>query len=461
MRERTRRMQRGLRWSLAIADITSVAIGILVVVLIGRVGHREILWVLPAIPVWLLIAKINRLYDRDDRKIRHRTPSEIPELIATSAITIAILRGIAELFGPHLPSGTLIIIGSVAGILAVTLRAIARWVYRKLTTPELALLIGSGTKAGTTIRRLTRQAGDHIRVIGYMAADEGDRTNGPAGLGVEYVGDPARLGEVADRHGVTRVVIADDGIDPGPIVAACDLKRLSVSLVPADQELLGPATELNRIADLPTLDLHFSVAPRSTLMIKRAFDLIVSAFSLLVTAPAILLASALIRLDSPGPVFFRQVRIGKGGRPFTMLKLRTMVADAEQRLDELIDLEALDEPVFKIRNDPRVTRVGRFLRRSSLDEVPQLINVLRGDMSLVGPRPEEEAVVALYDERQRQRLEVRPGLTGPMQVAGRGSLTFEERLSLERDYLDDMTIPRDISILLQTPRAVIKGDGAF
>ena len=144
-----------------------------------------------------------------------------------------------------------------------------------------------------------------------------------------------------------------------------------------------------------------------------------------------------------------------------MYKLRTMVADAEERLDELVDLDALDEPVFKIENDPRITRAGKVLRRTSLDEIPQFINVLVGQMSLVGPRPEEEAVVALYDERQRQRLTVKPGLTGPMQVAGRGTLSFEERLALERDYLDNMTISGDISILLRTPAAVIRGHGAF
>ena len=138
-----------------------------------------------------------------------------------------------------------------------------------------------------------------------------------------------------------------------------------------------------------------------------------------------------------------------------------MTADAEEQLDSLIDLDALDEPAFKIADDPRVTRVGRLLRRSSFDEVPQFINVLKGDMALVGPRPEEEAVVALYDERQRQRLRVKPGLTGPMQVAGRGGLTFEERLALERDYVDNLTITGDIKILLRTPQAVIRGDGAF
>ena len=134
-----------------------------------------------------------------------------------------------------------------------------------------------------------------------------------------------------------------------------------------------------------------------------------------------------------------------------MVKFRTMSADAEERLGELVDLERLEEPAFKIEADPRVTRSGRFLRRTSLDELPQLINVLFGDMSLVGPRPEEEAVVALYDERQRARLAIRPGLTGPMQVYGRGDLTFEERLAMERDYLDNLSVTGDIAILLRTP----------
>ena len=247
----------------------------------------------------------------------------------------------------------------------------------------------------------------------------------------------------------------------GEIIATCRNARLSVTMVPANQTVLGPGTELNRIAEVPMLDFQFSDPPRSTMAIKRSMDLIVSVSMLTLNAPLLLLAAIAIRLDSPGPVFFRQVRVGRLGQKFTMFKLRTMVADAEEKLDSLIDLDALDEPAFKITDDPRVTRIGRLLRRSSFDEVPQFINVLKGDMSLVGPRPEEEAVVALYDERQRQRLRVKPGLTGPMQVAGRGGLTFEERLALERDYVDNLTITGDIEILLRTPRAVIRGDGAF
>jgi lipopolysaccharide/colanic/teichoic acid biosynthesis glycosyltransferase len=166
-----------------------------------------------------------------------------------------------------------------------------------------------------------------------------------------------------------------------------------------------------------------------------------------------------ILLDSGRPALFRQRRAGIEGEPFTVLKFRTMVPDAEERLGDLVDLHSLAEPAFKIANDPRVTRVGRTLRRFSLDEIPQFVNVLKGEMSLVGPRPEEEAVVALYDERQRQRLAVKPGMTGPMQVYGRSDLTFEERLAMERDYLDNLSIAGDLAILLRTPGAVVRGEG--
>jgi lipopolysaccharide/colanic/teichoic acid biosynthesis glycosyltransferase len=160
-------------------------------------------------------------------------------------------------------------------------------------------------------------------------------------------------------------------------------------------------------------------------------------------------------------VLFKQVRVGRGGGQFTMFKFRTMVDGADERVSEVVNTEALAEPSFKVPNDPRHTWIGRRLRRLSLDETPQLWNVLHGEMSLVGPRPEEEAVVALYDERQRLRLGVKPGVTGPMQVYGRGDLTFEERLALELAYIDNLSIAQDVAILLRTPRAVIGGSGAY
>jgi lipopolysaccharide/colanic/teichoic acid biosynthesis glycosyltransferase len=168
-----------------------------------------------------------------------------------------------------------------------------------------------------------------------------------------------------------------------------------------------------------------------------------------------------IKLDSPGPVFFGQMRVGENGRRFRIFKLRSMVRDAERQLDALVDLGTLgDEPAFKLADDPRITRVGRILRRTSLDEVPQFYNVLRGDMSLVGPRPEEERVVQLYTDYHRQRLAVKPGLTGPMQVSGRGNLSFSERLQLELEYIEHYSLRRDLEILLRTVPVLLHGKGA-
>jgi exopolysaccharide biosynthesis polyprenyl glycosylphosphotransferase len=245
------------------------------------------------------------------------------------------------------------------------------------------------------------------------------------------------------------------------LIEECKAAGLGLTFLPQHYGLLGPGIELNRLAELPVLDFRFSDPPRSTVAMKRAMDVVVSALLLVLFSPLMAAITALILIDSGRPVLFRQLRAGKDGKPFTMIKFRTMVADAEERLAELVDLNELEEPAFKIPDDPRVTRVGRFLRRTSLDELPQLINVLGGSMSLVGPRPEEEAIVALYDERQRARLAVKPGVTGPMQVYGRSDLTFEERLAMERDYLDNLSIASDLAILLRTPGAIVRGEGAY
>jgi len=183
--------------------------------------------------------------------------------------------------------------------------------------------------------------------------------------------------------------------------------------------------------------------------------------ALIVTAPLFVLIMAAIRLSGPGPVFYVQTRVGLGGREFRMFKFRTMRADAEAVLPTLVRFDALDEPAFKLARDPRVTRLGRFLRRTSLDELPQLLNVLAGDMSLVGPRPEQVELVRRYKPEHRFRLMVKPGLTGPMQVFGRGRLTFEERLAVEREYIENLSLSRDLRILALTVPSVFDGRGAY
>ena len=196
-------------------------------------------------------------------------------------------------------------------------------------------------------------------------------------------------------------------------------------------------------------------------MIKRGIDILVAALGLLLASPVFVLAGVAIKLDSPGPVFFIQERVGLGGRRFRMVKLRTMVRDADARLEAVLAGSILPGPAFKIPQDPRVTSVGRWLRRWSVDELPQLWNVLRGEMSLVGPRPEEVRVVAQYSDWHRQRLLVPPGLTGPMQVGGRGTLDLDARVRLELEYIEHYSVWRDLALLARTLPAVVYGKGAL
>jgi exopolysaccharide biosynthesis polyprenyl glycosylphosphotransferase len=196
-------------------------------------------------------------------------------------------------------------------------------------------------------------------------------------------------------------------------------------------------------------------------VMKRALDVVGSLIGLAIAAPLLPVVAAAIKLDSPGPVFFSQERVGENGVPFRCLKLRTMVEGAQDMLEQLAELDALPSPAFKHRRDPRVTRVGRFLRRTSIDELPQLWNVLKGEMSLVGPRPEEAPVVRLYDDWHRRRLAVKPGITGPMQVSGRADLDLDERVRLELEYIDDYSLWRDLTLLARTVTAVISGRGAY
>jgi exopolysaccharide biosynthesis polyprenyl glycosylphosphotransferase len=253
-------------------------------------------------------------------------------------------------------------------------------------------------------------------------------------------------------------------MDPFWIGILAELCRKAQAKLSVVSPLRGPASaapRLSEIADLPVLEYDTWDVSRSAMLIKRVFDIVVAGFFALLLLPLLPLVAIAIKLDSRGPVFFRQRRAGLNGDPFRVWKLRTMSADAEQKLGELVDLDALDEPMFKLRDDPRVTRVGRVLRRFSIDELPQLINVLRGDMSLVGPRPEVMEVVDRYRPEHHVCFAVRPGMTGPMQVFGRGALSFSERMAVELDYIDNLSLSRDLRIIGQTIPAIIRGTGAY
>jgi exopolysaccharide biosynthesis polyprenyl glycosylphosphotransferase len=219
--------------------------------------------------------------------------------------------------------------------------------------------------------------------------------------------------------------------------------------------------EIDDIAGIPLLDVRERPARQLARMAKRALDIVVAAVGLAISLPFVFLFMLLIRLESKGRPLLRQVRVGTGGRHFTCFKLRTMQDGAEERRLDLEHLNDSSGPLFKIKEDPRRTRVGRFLRAWSLDELPQLINVLRGEMSVVGPRPALPAEVDQYESWHCRRLEVKPGLTGIWQVSGRSDLPFDEMMLMDVYYVDNWSPALDARILLRTVRAVLRRDGAY
>lgn len=450
-----------LRRLLAFVDWTALAGSLFIVTpMSGSTDVGTLFWALLFSPVWVLVLKLHGLYDNDHRRIRHSTLDELPSLVSASALGVLILDGLLALSpaGPLSPASAIAIgVGTLIG--SFVLRGILRLLWHRLTAVAKGIVVGPPDTVDVVARRVATHPETRLALVGYLSA----RTDSTAAE-LPRLGSVADISKAAREHTIERVVVTEGEMSEPVterLIEECKEAGLALTFLPRHYGLLGPGIELNRLAELPVLDFRFSDPPRSTIAIKRAMDAVVSAFTLLLLSPLLAGIAVAILVDSGRPVLFRQRRAGAVGRPFTMIKFRTMVADAEERLPELIDLATLDEPAFKIPDDPRVTRVGRKLRRFSLDELPQLINVLRGNMSLVGPRPEEESVVALYDERQRQRLDVKPGMTGPMQVYGRADLTFEERLAMERDYLDNLSVLTDLAILLRTPGAIIRGDGAY
>lgn len=269
---------------------------------------------------------------------------------------------------------------------------------------------------------------------------------------------------IIDREQIADVFLSQTArgrAELAELILALRDSRVRVRLMPDILELITVRTGIETLRGLPVITLREPAITGINSVLKRALDLCGATVGLILGGPIMLIIAVLIRLDSRGPVLFAQERAGQYGKPFRMYKFRSMVENAEELLDKLINLDELEQPNFKLREDPRVTRVGAWLRRMSLDELPQLLNVLNGSMSLVGPRPEVMRIATRYSPVQRQRLLVKPGLTGAMQISGRGDLSFEERMKLELDYIENYSIWRDLYILVKTVPAVLSGRGAY
>ena len=311
----------------------------------------------------------------------------------------------------------------------------------------------------TTLRRETYHGLSVVAACVAGTAEAGVIAGVPAVRGLDQVADVVRRFD-AD----TVAVLAC------PEMAGDRLRRLAWELektgtdlcvAPALLDVAGPRTTIRPVAGLPLLHMDHPEFSGARLIMKAAFDKLVALGALIIASPLLALLALIIRLDDGGPVLFMQTRVGKDGHTFSVYKLRTMVTDAESRKADLAGSNQHQGPLFKIRNDPRITRAGSWLRRYSLDELPQLVNVLAGDMALVGPRPALPAEAAMYGDHVRRRLAVKPGITGLWQVNGRSNLSWDESVRLDLRYVENWSFMLDLQILWKTCAAVARGSGAY
>lgn len=332
--------------------------------------------------------------------------------------------------------------------------------------------------AGSGWMRRVVVAGHDAEVRTVLAELARSRSHGYEAVGVCLVEEsPSSAYDVPVCGGLSEIAAAVERLSAdAAVVLPChhlgphalrrlgwDLERHGTQMLiaPGLMDVASQRATVSPAGGVALLHLEHAELTGIRRVVKEVFDRVVAAGALVLLLPVLACLMLAIRLDSPGPVLFRQERVGRGHEPFMLLKLRTMVTDAEHRRDELIDANEADGLLFKMRNDPRVTRVGRFLRRYSLDELPQLVNVLRGHMSLVGPRPPLPVEVQDYEDDVRRRMVVKPGITGLWQVSGRSDLPWDEGIRLDLRYVENWSLAMDIAILWRTWRAVVAHQGAY
>ncbi|HIC88075.1 MAG TPA: undecaprenyl-phosphate glucose phosphotransferase, partial [Anaerolineae bacterium] len=316
---------------------------------------------------------------------------------------------------------------------------------------ERVVIAGAGEVGRMVMRSLMAQPELSYQVVGFL---DDDPNKGTTNLGpLKGLGSLENLPRVLRDYHVDEVIIALPWQAQRRIVHLldqCEQAGIRVRIVPDMLQVSLTQMELSQIGSIPLLGVRKPTIAGWNLVMKRLMDVTIASTGLILLAPLMLLLAIAIRLDSPGPVLFRQTRVGKDGKHFSLYKFRSMVHGAERERERLRALNEATGPVFKIRDDPRITRIGRLLRRTSLDELPQLYNVLRGEMSLVGPRPALPEEVAQYREWHKKRLAVTPGLTGLWQVSGRSDLTFDEMMLLDIYYAENWSPALDIRIILRT-----------
>ena len=413
--------------------------------------------------MWPAVFGAYGLYERQTRAIAPSSLDEVADLfhalLAGSLVLLVAGQGFKKLldWSIYSPLEAAMFLGLALVLIPLGRACVRTWVLPSVLRPRRALIVGAGLE-GRVVQKQARGASG-VRPAGASASST-------PSAGPSVLGDPADLPRLIDTLEVDWVVMATSAEPTGEML---DLMRavrrpdVHLSIVPSYSELFASNATIEELEGIPVVSLPPMRLSRSIRTVKRAIDLVASGLGLLVLTPLLAVVAIAIRLDTPGPIFFRQRRHGRGGTEFEIVKFRTMVADAEAQRLAMAHLNEMEGagPLFKMANDPRITKVGAFLRKTSLDELPQLWNVLRGEMSLVGPRPfvvhESEQITGWAG----RRLDTTPGITGLWQVLGRNDIPFDEMVKLDYVYVTNWSLWWDIKILLRTIPTVLGRKGAY
>jgi exopolysaccharide biosynthesis polyprenyl glycosylphosphotransferase len=392
---------------------------------------------------------------------------QIYRIINATAKSVVVILAVTFVLQPLKYSRLLLI---EAGIIAIILLAISRIVQNGIVGSLRArgvgiariIIVGAGEVGRTVMRTIVARPELGYQIVGFV---DDNPEKGTTDIGrFRALGATDNLAQLIEEQAVDEVIVTLPWMYHRKImgiVRECERRHVVARIVPDLFQMSLSQVDVDDIGGVPLIGVREVGFGRGALLIKRGMDIAGAVMGLVIGFPILALIGLAIRFDSPGLILFHQTRVGSGGNPFEMYKFRSMREGAEAEMERLRDLNEADGPLFKIQDDPRLTRVGRFLRRTSLDELPQLWNVLRGEMSLVGPRPPLPAEVDQYVEWHKKRLEVRPGMTGMWQVSGRSLLSFDDMVLLDIYYIENWSLWLDLKILLRTIPQVLFGDGAF
>jgi exopolysaccharide biosynthesis polyprenyl glycosylphosphotransferase len=426
-----------------------------------------------SIPLGVLLAYGYQLYHLDSYRADHTAPDEIgPVLQMATFWSWSTLLAMYVVRPEYVSVPKVALFWGLTVTLLMVLRSASRaYARRQVWYLQNALIVGPVDEATPLLQKILRHPEWGINVVACVPAPGTGRPRGATEHLLELVpvvGGTPDIVELVGRLDVDRVMLTPALSESRQRVeVVCELSDLGVhvDLVPSWSDVVGTRFQLTEMEGIPVLTVPRPRLLRSSLRLKRALDLVVGTVALLVFAPVLAALAIAIKLDSPGPVFFRQRRIGRDDQPFRVFKFRSMYVDADERKDEVATLNfhggGNDHGMFKIRDDPRITRVGRFLRRYSLDELPQLFNILRGEMSFVGPRPLIETEDRQIEGRFRRRLSLTPGLTGLWQAHGRSDIPFDQMVNLDYLYVTNWSLWGDVKLVMRTASAVFRGRGAY